>query len=231
MRAYILCGGLGTRLRPYTNHVPKPLVSLGGKPILEWIIKCLRENDVSQVVLIINHLGYMIQSYFGNGSRFGVSIEYIVEESRLGTAGALGLVEVTPSEPVIVMNGDVISDLNYGALVDWHVGNQCDATVVAYEKDYQVPLGILRVGSNHCLADYEEKPTLHKLISCGIYVFNSQLFGQISAEPLDMPDLLKKLMITNKVGVFKHDGLWMDLGNQDDLEKAEQLYHDSRINL
>lgn len=229
--AVILCGGLGTRLRPYTNHVPKPLVSLMGRPILEWIIVRLKSQGVLNIRLVINHLGYMIQSYFGDGRRFGVEIEYVVEQERLGTAGALGLIGPMDST-VLVMNGDIICDFIISDFLSFHKRQNASVSIFSTTRCHRVPLGVLETsGDSARLHKYTEKPEINFRVSCGIYLFEPSLVSAIEPRYLDMPDLIVSLAEHQNVCIYNHLGYWMDLGNPEDLELAEEAFVAGTFNM
>lgn len=169
MRAIILAGGKGTRLRPYTTLIPKPLVPLGGKySILEIIIKQLRAAGFTHITLAVNHLSHLIQAYFGDGSRFGIRIDYSLEEGELSTIGPLTLIDDLP-ETFLVMNGDILCDLDYQAFFNAHVAAGSEISVSAFQRHVKIDFGVLRYDASGRLESFEEKPDYRFDVSMGIY--------------------------------------------------------------
>jgi NDP-sugar pyrophosphorylase family protein len=168
MKAVLLAGGKGTRLGPYTAVFPKPLMPLGNHPILEVIICQLRSHGFTEIWLAVGHLSHLLRAYFGDGSQFGVSIYYSLEEQPLGTAGPLTLIPGL-DEPFLVMNGDVLTDHDYGRLYRHHLGQGTAVTVGMYSKEVKIDLGVLVVNSSSDVANYVEKPTFNYPVSMGIY--------------------------------------------------------------
>jgi NDP-sugar pyrophosphorylase family protein len=178
MRAVILAGGKGTRLLPYTTVIPKPLMPVGDRPILELIIRQLKHYGFSRVTMAVGHLAELIEAYFGNGNKYGIKIDYSREDEPLGTIGSLSLID-TLDTTFLVMNGDVLTNLDYLKLVDFHKKNQAVATIASYNKEVKVDLGILEMDEGFELKDYIEKPTFKYDVSMGIYVFEPEILSFI----------------------------------------------------
>ena len=219
--AVIMAGGLGSRLQPLTNDCPKPLLEVGGKPILEHLIEELANQGFYRVIISVNYKSDMIENYFGDGDAWGLSIEYIRESKRLGTAGALALIEELPDSPIMVMNGDLITKANLQAMVRFHNDNNTDATIAVTEMKYQVPYGVVKV-SDQRLVEFEEKPEQHFFINAGIYTLEPKVISQIPKGVFfDMPDLLKLLKDTGGVSVFPIHEYWIDIGQMTSYQKAQ----------
>lgn len=218
----IMAGGRGSRLHPQTENCPKPLLPIAGKPILEHIIERARQEGFSHFILAIYHLGHMIEEHFGNGDALGVKIEYLREESPLGTAGALGLLDPAPRAPFIVTNGDVITDIRYGELLDFHVQHGASATMAVRVHEWQNPFGVVQTQGIEIIG-YEEKPVTRSNINAGVYVIEpSALRFLLKSVPCDMPtlfDLLQKE--EEKVLAYPVHERWLDVGRPDDLITAK----------
>jgi len=222
-RMVIMAGGKGTRLRPFTENCPKPLVTVAGKPMLEHIIERAKHEGFSDFVLAIHYLGHMIEEHFGNGSRFGVSIEYLREDSPLGTAGALSLLQPRPDEPFVVTNGDVVTDIRYGDLLDFHIRHEASATMAVRTHEWQHPYGVVQT-SGVDIIGFEEKPIARSHINAGVYVLSPSSLDELEVHlPCDMPTLFERLQgrAQRTVAYPMHEP-WLDIGRPDDLEKAHQ---------
>lgn len=217
----LMAGGLGTRLRPLTNYIPKPMLKVGEKPILESIIENFKAYGFNEFILSVNYKKEKIIDYFQDGSNFDATISYIEEGKRLGTAGALSLLEAKPDYPFIVMNGDLLTKINYEQLLDFHNETNSVATMCVREYEYQIPYGVLKT-ENHRLLSIEEKPIHKSFVNAGIYVLNTEILEFIPRnEFYDMPDLFKKLIhIKKEVSAFPLREYWLDIGRMDDYEKA-----------
>lgn len=217
----IMAGGMGTRLHPYTRNCPKPLLPVAGKPILEHIIERARLEGFRDFVLAINWLGHMIEEHFGNGQRFGVRIRYVREESPLGTAGALSLLVPPPEDAFVVTNGDVITDIHYGELLDFHVRYDAMATMAVRSYEWQHPFGVVQTrGVN--IVGFEEKPVVRSRINAGVYVLTPEALSVLNAgEPCGMPTVFARLKdkAARTVAYPIHEP-WLDVGRPDDLESA-----------
>jgi NDP-sugar pyrophosphorylase family protein len=221
-RAVILAGGKGTRLRPFTITLPKPLVPVNEQPILELILKQLKKNRFERVTLAVNHFASLIEAYCGNGARWGLVIDYSLEEMPLGTIGPLRRIPDLP-ENFLVMNGDVLTDLDFAWFLDEHQRNKCDLTIAAARREQTLDFGALTTGADGRLISFEEKPRLSHLVSMGIYGVNRSLIDQIPADrPVGVDDVACKLLDSGAaVHVTKHTGYWFDLGKPEDFEKAQ----------
>jgi dTDP-glucose pyrophosphorylase len=217
----IMVGGRGTRLMPHTQNCPKPMVLVAGKPMLEHIIDRGKLEGFNHFILAIYHLGHVIETYFGNGERFGVKINYLREQSPLGTAGALSLLNPRPDAPFVVTNGDVITDIRYGELLDFHNRYQASATMAVRIYEWQHPFGVVQMEGVEIIG-FEEKPVARSHINAGVYVLSPEVLSELIAEvPCDMPMLFERLHAKGKrtVAYPMHEP-WLDVGRSIDLAKA-----------
>jgi len=217
----IMAGGKGTRLLPHTQNTPKPMVLVAGKPMLEHIIERGKLEGFNHFVLAIHHMGHIIEDHFGNGERLGVKIDYLREESPLGTAGALGLLHPRPDEPFVVTNGDVISDVRYGELLDFHNRYQASATMAVRTHEWQHPFGVVQMQGVE-IVGFEEKPVARSHINAGVYVLSPEVLNELIAETLcNMPMLFERLQAKSKrtVAYPMHEP-WLDVGRPIDLQTA-----------
>jgi dTDP-glucose pyrophosphorylase len=217
----IMAGGKGTRLHPQTENCPKPLLPVAGKPILEHIINSAKAQGISSFVLAIHHLGHMIEEHFGDGSSLGVSIEYTRENSPLGTAGAISLLNPLPDSAFVVTNGDVLTDTRYGELIDFHQQNSAQATMAVRIHEWQNPFGVVQTDGFE-LTSYEEKPIVRSLINAGVYVIEpSAVRHLVKSAPCDMPSFFEKIQVSgDKVIVFPIHERWLDIGRPSELIAA-----------
>jgi dTDP-glucose pyrophosphorylase len=227
----IMAGGLGTRLMPHTENCPKPLLPVAGKPILEHIIERAKLEGFHKFVLAINYLGNMIESYFGSGEKFGVQIEYLRETTPLGTAGALGLMMSRPEAPFVVTNGDVITDIAYGELVDFHMRNLAIATMAVRLHEWQQPFGVVQVKGLD-IVGFEEKPIVRCHINAGVYVLSPEALEALPKNVrCDMPTIFERLQSQSKrVVAYPVHEPWLDVGRPSDLAEARQKYSDKLEN-
>ena len=217
----IMAGGMGTRLRPHTEKCPKPLLPVDGKPMLEHIIDRAKLEGFQNFILSIHYLGDMIESHFGNGERLGVRIDYLREESPLGTAGALSLLYPLPGAPFVVTNGDVITDIRYAELLDFHTRHAATATMAVRTYEWQHPFGVVQTRGVD-IAGFEEKPITRSRINAGVYVLDPAALSVLTANvPCDMPTLFERLQAKSKrtVAYPMHEP-WLDVGRPDDLYQA-----------
>jgi dTDP-glucose pyrophosphorylase len=217
----IMAGGKGTRLRPHTENCPKPLLPVAGKPMLEHIIERAKLEGFSCFVLAIHYLGHMIEDYFGDGERLEVRIDYLREPSPLGTAGALGLLQPRPDIPFLVTNGDVLTDIRYGELLDFHVRHAATATMAVRAYEWQHPFGVVQTQGVD-IVGFEEKPVSRSHINAGVYVLDPEVLDVLNATTsCDMPTLFERLQANSKrtVAYPMHEP-WLDVGRQDDLNRA-----------
>lgn len=220
----IMAGGMGTRLRPYTEDCPKPLLLVAGKPMLEHIIERAKLEGFNHFMLAIHYLGHMIEEYFGNGERLGVRIDYLREDSPLGTAGALGLLKPIPDAPFVVTNGDVITDIRYGELLDFHTRHAATATMAVRVHEWQHPFGVVKTQGVEIIG-FQEKPIAHSHINAGVYALDPLTLSLLtSGERCDMPTLFERLQARNKrtVAYPMHEP-WLDVGRPDDLLAANKI--------
>jgi NDP-sugar pyrophosphorylase family protein len=225
--AVILAGGRGSRLAPYTTVIPKPLLPVGDRPILEIVLRQLAAAGIDDAVIAVGHLAHLVQAVLGDGAQHGLRIRYHVEQRPLGTAGALTrLGELT--DTFLMMNGDVLTDLDYTALVDAHRAAGNVLTIATHRRTVEADYGVLHTdtgesrGATQAVSGYEEKPTLSFLVSMGVYVLEPAAIGHVPAEsPFDLPDLVQSLLAAGEpVGSYEHDGYWLDIGRHDDYEQA-----------
>jgi NDP-sugar pyrophosphorylase family protein len=231
MRAIILAGGKGVRLAPLTAVIPKPLVPIGGKPILEIIIRQLQNLGFKSITLAVGYMADLIRAYFGDGANFGVKIDYSYEEAPLGTAGPLALINGL-NETFLVMNADVLTNLNYQELVRYHRAHRGIATIGAYERETRIDLGVIIKNGGKRIKDYVEKPTKKFLVSMGVYVFEPQILEFINGHGyIDFPDLIKLLLKDDlPVNFYPFQGYWLDIGRHEDYAKAQAEYENSVLN-
>ena len=222
MKAIILAGGKGTRLKPYTTNFPKPLMPVGDKPILEMVVRKLKEAGIIDIYITTGHLSEMIRLFFGDGSKFGVNIKYSTEEKPLGTAGPIKLLKEYLNEDFIVMNGDVLSDLDFSKLINFHKINKNIATVSATLRQVFVDFGVVKFNENQDYTGWDEKPTIEYLVSMGIYVFSKKVLEFLPEKDyFGVPNLIETLhKEKQKVMGFIHKGYWLDIGRPEDYEKA-----------
>jgi NDP-sugar pyrophosphorylase family protein len=228
MQAVILAGGKGTRLRPYTVSIPKPLVPIGDIPILEVVLRQLRYYGFTEVILAVNHLAEIIMAVFGDGSKFGIRIRYSIEDQVLGTAGPLSLIEGL-ADSFLVMNGDLLTTLDYGRLMRHHVASKNDVTITGYPKDVKIDLGVLETDGS-MFQRYIEKPTYSFLVSTGVYALSASILPLIPRdEKLDLPDLVSAAHAKSlQVRVYRDDFFWLDIGRAQDYERAIEIFQERR---
>lgn len=227
LTAVIMAGGLGSRLAPLTDSCPKPLLRIADKPILTHIIEHLSMQGVTRFIVSVNHLSEMIVNHYGDGSDLGVSIDYIHETIRMGTGGALGLVdEIALSEPFLALNGDILNDIDIPALQMAHNDSQWDATMVVCEHAYTVPYGVVRTTPDASFDYAEEKPTLQFNINAGIYMLSKSALKVVPPGIFyDMPTLFSDLSKHGlRGGTYQHRGRWIDIGNVAEFERARLIY-------
>jgi len=225
MQAVILAGGKGTRLLPFTNVFPKPLVPLGEKPIIDTIIRQLKYFGFQRLTLAVGYMAEMIQTYIRNGEQYGLEIDYSFEEEPLGTVGPLAQI-CNLEQNFLVMNGDLITSLDYQDLFAFHKRHGHIATIGTCRKDFKINLGIIQNNKDYSIVDYIEKPTYTFTVSMGIYVFNHEVLNYIEPNKyLDFPDLVKRLLGQGRQVVsYPFDGYWLDVGNHSDYERAVEEF-------
>ena len=228
MKAVILAGGKGTRLRPYSMFIPKPLVPVGDRPILEILLKRLRQCGVHEVVVCVNHLAEVIMSYFGDGSRFDVQMEYSLEDTPLSTVAPLKLLKSLP-ENFLVVNGDLLTDLDFSVLFEYHLQKKGILTVAVQKRRVNIDFGVIEVDERREIAvGFQEKPDYDLNVSMGVYVFNKRLLDYIpDSKPFGFDNLMSLLLAQKqRVHIYQYEGFWLDIGRPDDYEKAlENIDH------
>lgn len=228
MRAIILAGGRGTRLAPYTITFPKPLMPIGDLPILEIVVTQLKHAQFDRITMAVGHLAELIEAYFGDGSRFGIDIDYSRETEPLGTAGPLRIVRGI-DEDVLVMNGDLLTDLDYGDLMRNHATTGAAATVGVFHRDVEITLGVLERSEDGRVTGYREKPTLEYEVSMGVYALSRRAVDAIPDGYFDLPNLVRNLIDAGEtVQGYLHDGLWLDIGRPEDYENATDVFERNR---
>jgi dTDP-glucose pyrophosphorylase len=221
----IMAGGLGTRLNPITEERPKPMINVGPRPILETILQNCREHGFKNYFLSVNYMADMVKAHFGDGSRWGVSIRYLEETQRLGTAGPLSLIPERPTKPLLVMNGDLLTKINLRQLLDFHAQHAVKATMSVREYDFQVPYGVVRI-DDHRVSSVDEKPLHRFFVNAGIYALDPDVLDLIPpATPFDMTSLFQQLIERGyPAAAFPIREYWLDIGRFDDLEQARIDY-------
>jgi UDP-glucose 4-epimerase len=230
-RAIVLAGGQGVRLRPYTAVIPKPLMPVGDQPVLDIVIRQLRRSGFDRVTIATGYLAELVESFFGDGGRYGIEIDYFREDEPLGTVGALAHIDGL-YRPFLVMNGDVLTDLDFGALLDHHARSDAIATIAVTTRRIDVSLGVLRVDERDVdrVTDYVEKPAIDVDASMGVYCFSPAVRSHIGrGEHLDFPDLVRRLVRRNEVvRTWRPDAYWLDIGRHDDHEQAVRDFERNR---
>jgi NDP-sugar pyrophosphorylase family protein len=225
VQAVILAGGKGMRLRPYTTVLPKPLIPVGERPILELIVRQLSRDGFDRAEFCVGHLGELIRAYFTESTAKpdGFEINYHWEDEPLGTAGALHLLD-PPDEPFLVMNGDILTTLDYGEFMQAHVESGAALSIATHRKAVSLALGVIEHEHNR-VSDYIEKPTLHYEVSMGIYAYSPKALEFVPKERFDFPDLVLALLAADEhVATYHYEGPWYDIGTPDEHEKAVNAY-------
>ena len=224
-RVILMVGGLGTRLRPLTQDTPKPMLKVGNKPILQTIVEKFAEYGFVNITMCVNFNASIIRDYFGDGKEFGVNIDYVLEEKRMGTAGALSLLKERPSEPFFVMNGDLLTNVNFEHIFNYHMINKATATMCVREYDYEVPYGVVKMNDNKITA-IAEKPVQKFFVSAGIYMLSPEILDLIPQDEFyDMPTLFEKAIAQDKnVISFPIHEYWIDIGRLEEYQKANEEY-------
>ncbi len=223
----IMAGGLGERLKPLTNDCPKPLLKIDSKPMLQIILEGFINSGFSNFAFAINYRGKMIQEYFKDGSQWGVDIQYVEEKKRLGTAGPLSLLTEKPNLPLIVMNGDIMTNVNFQYLLDFHCQQKNFATVCVREYQQTVPYGVVKLNEHQLLA-LEEKPIQNYFVNAGIYVLEPNVLRLLeNNQPIDMPQLLDRMLGSKlAISAFPIREYWTDIGRMEDYQQAHQDYQE-----
>jgi dTDP-glucose pyrophosphorylase len=220
----LMAGGLGTRLRPLTENLPKPMLTVRGKPILETILESLIGEGFRKFYVSVNYKAQVITDHFKDGSAWGAQITYLREETRLGTAGALSLIPEAPPDPLVVMNGDLLTQANISSLLEFHHAHGSMATMAVREYDFQVPYGVIRTNGERILS-VEEKPVQRFFVNAGIYALSPQVLEQIpKGTYFDMPTLFDRLNAVGAVTVaFPLREYWLDIGRLEDFDRANLI--------
>ncbi|MCI0730288.1 MAG: nucleotidyltransferase family protein [Chloroflexi bacterium] len=229
MQAVIMAGGFGTRLHPLTLELPKPLLPVGDRPLMELIVNRLQEAGIHQVNITTHYLGEKIKAHFGNGHSFGVEITYVSEEQPLGTAGALGLMEA-PTEPLLVINGDILTRVDFQAMLAFHRRHKADLTVAVRQYELQVPYGVMESDGPY-VRRVHEKPHLTFLVNAGIYLLEPAAHHYIPCgQRFDMTDLIERLLEENRpIANFPILEYWLDIGQYADYQQAQEDVKNGRI--
>ena len=230
LKAVILAGGKGTRLKPYTTVFPKPLMPIGDTPILEIVIKQLKSYGFDEIIMAVGHLAELIMTFFNDGSKYGINIKYTRENKPLGTAGPLALMKEELKGTFLMMNGDVLTTLDYSDLVNYHKKNKAIATIALKKRAVKIDFGVVEIDDGNSIVGYTEKPKIDYLVSMGVYVFDPQVLEYIRPkEYLDFPDLIKELISNGEtVKGYIYDGYWLDIGRPDDYERANEDFKKQR---
>jgi NDP-sugar pyrophosphorylase family protein len=225
MQAIILAGGKGTRLKPYTTVLPKPLMPIGDCPILEVVVRQLKKNGFHKITMAVGHQHDLFMAFFGNGEKWDIPIDYYVEKEPMGTAGSLRYINHIEDD-FLMMNGDILTDFSYKLLFDIHKQKKADLTIATHRRIQSINYGILEYGENGLLTKFIEKPSYEYNVSMGIYVLSRSVLRLIPKKGrFDFPDLVKKIL-AEKMHVYCHpyDGYWMDIGRLEDYEQAIEDY-------
>lgn len=221
MKAVILAGGKGTRLAPYTTILPKPLMPVGDMPILEIVIRRLVYYGFDNITLAVGHLSELIEAFFGDGSRFGAKLVYSREDAPLSTAGPISII-ADLTETFLVMNGDLLTDIDFDKMLEFHRSKGAKATMAVYEKTIDIDLGVIEIDGKFSVGNYIEKPQYKYLVSTGIYLFEPSVLKYLPyGKKKDLPELVME-MLRNKENVlaFPFSGYWLDIGRHDDYKVA-----------
>ncbi|MBA7486410.1 D-glycero-alpha-D-manno-heptose 1-phosphate guanylyltransferase [subsurface metagenome] len=224
MRAVVLAGGKGTRLKPYTTVIPKPLVPVGNRTILEILIGRLKKCGITELTICVNHLAELIMSYFGSGDKWGVKIEYSIFVKLLGTVAPIRMIKNLP-ENFLVMNGDLLTDLDFRKLYNYHLKNKSLITIATYKRATKIDFGVIEIDkSKNIVLDFKEKPEYELNVSMGVYVLNRRILSNVPLNKQFGFDDLMLTLLTRKqtIKVYPYSGYWLDIGRPDDYEKANE---------
>ena len=221
--AFVMAGGFGKRLRPLTDNCPKPMLKVGDKPILEIILIRLIKAGFSDFYISLHYMPEEITNYFGDGSNWGVSIRYVYEKTPLGTGGALGLLPSGFTElPFVVINGDILTEINFKKLLDFHISQSAEASICVREYEFQIPYGVIKSSGSNIIS-MEEKPKHISYINAGIYVVNPEVINRVTPnKKIDMPSLLEKILLDGGgMAMFPTYEYWLDIGSEADFARAQ----------
>ena len=229
-RAIILAGGKGTRLKPYTISLPKPLIPIGEMPILEIIIRQLKKSGFEHITITVNHMAEIIKAFFGDGSKWNIKIDYTIELKPLSTMGPVTLINDLPDN-FLVMNGDVLTDLNYCDFYNMHLATSSNFTIASYRRLEKIDFGVLTNNLENQLIEFAEKPSYNYLVSMGVYMVSKEIVNNIPGDTFFGFDHLMKLLIEKSEfpSIYEYDGYWLDIGRPEEYEKA--VNDIDRINL
>lgn len=220
----IMAGGRGMRLRPLTKKIPKPMLKVGDKPILQTIVEKFKDRGYENFIFCVNYKSKIIKNYFGNGKKFGVKIQYILEKKRMGTAGGLALLKKKINEPFFVINGDLLTNLDFDKMLDYHIQHNSKATMGITECNIGSPYGEIKL-NNENIKSIEEKPVRKVFVNAGVYILNPECINLIPKKFYDMPTLFQKIISKKlKVVSFPLGEYWLDIGRLNDFKKANKEY-------
>jgi len=231
MKAVILAGGKGSRLKPYTMVIPKPLMPIGDLPILEILLRQLKKAGIEEIILAVGYMAHLFQAFFQNGERYGLQISYSFENEPLGTAGPIANVLHDLSSNFIVLNGDLLTTLNYSNIINFHIERQAAATIGLYHRDVKIDFGVINTTDEGQLREYIEKPTYSFQVSMGVNVFNRDRVAPylIPGKHLDIPDLMTKMMRDGlPVLGYQEECYWLDIGRLEDYQTANEIFDERR---
>ncbi len=225
MKAVIQAGGKGTRLRPYTLILPKPLMPVGELPVIELLLKWLRRNGISEVLVTTGYLGHLIKALCGDGQSWDMHITYSEETQPLGTVGALDLVREHLDDTFLVLNGDLITDMNLRSFIHFHKSHGGLLTVGTTQKRVHVDMGVLETGEDQRITDFREKPTLSYTVNMGIYCMEPDILNLIpKGVPFGFDDLMYQMLDNQQRShAYRHDGQWLDIGRPEDFSRAQEM--------
>jgi NDP-sugar pyrophosphorylase family protein len=231
--AVVLAGGKGTRLQPFTHVLPKPLLPIDERPILDVVLGCLVRDGCSKATIAVGHLGHLIELYCGSGERWSLPLDYFREREPLGTVGAIAQLPSQPDSAFVVMNGDVLSDISFTELLGAHEDSGAELTIATFRRRVRDELGIIERDARNRLTAYHEKPEHEYLVSMGIYVVSPSAVGLIPAgRKMDFPDLVQALLDEGRaINSHLHEGYWLDLGRPDDYGRANAEFDELRPRL
>lgn len=229
MKAVIQAGGMGTRLRPYTLILPKPMMPLGDKPVIEVLLKWLRKNGIKDAYITTGYLGHLIRSLCGDGAQWGLNIEYSNEPEPLGTVGALNLIREQLDSTFLVLNGDLITNLDINEFLEFHEKKKAKLTIAGTMRTVNVDLGVIEEQDN-MVKKFKEKPTLRYNVSMGVYCMEPEILDYIpKGIPFGFDDLVHAMLrADDPIALFNHDGMWMDIGRPEDFQAAQKEFEDYR---
>lgn len=221
----LMAGGLGSRLKEISADTPKPMLNIGGKPILETIINQFNSSGYKNFYISVNHMADQITNYFENGEKFDVHIDYLHENKRMGTAGCLSLIENVTEEPIFLMNGDILTNVNFEEMMNQHISNNNEITIASITRENVIPYGVIQYDGNK-VTKIAEKPNYKYIVSAGLYILNSNLIKEIPKdEYYDITSLFDKLLSENrKIGIYDINDYWIDIGHPEDFYKAHKEY-------